>query len=110
MKENGFERIAVITKTEKEAKAIYEGLKDDVEGLSVICDGDNPDEKDYSKVVVPSYVSKGLEFDAVISYNDEKSPYTEEDKCLYYIASTRAQHNLVVYNEPQKIKSKKANR
>lgn len=104
MKENGLERIAIITRGDKEARALYEGLKDDVEGLSVISD----DGKHYSSTaVVPSYISKGLEFDAVISYNDADSPYSEEDRYLYYVACTRAQHDLVVYNEPQAVKTKK---
>jgi DNA helicase-2/ATP-dependent DNA helicase PcrA len=49
-------------------------------------------------------MAKGLEFDAVISYNNKESEYEDKDKYLYYVACTRAQHNLVVYNEPTKIK------
>lgn len=105
MKENGFERIAIITKSDKEAKAIFEGLKDSVDGLSVITD----DGKRYNTntAVVPATIAKGLEFDGVISYNDIDSPYSEDDKYLYYVACTRAQHDLVVYNEPSYVKSKK---
>ena len=98
MKENGFERICVITKSSKEAKAIYEGLKDSIPGLEVLTD-----EEEFGKraFVSPSYLAKGLEFDAVINYNDVDNPYNEEDKYLYYVACTRAQHNLMVYNEPK---------
>lgn len=42
---------------------------------------------------VPAYVAKGLEFDAVIVYNLPK-----EEKYLYYVACTRAQHELVIYD------------
>ena len=48
-------------------------------------------------VVVPSYIDKGLEFDSVIIYNDKDNMFTKEDKYLYYVACTRAQHNLVIY-------------
>ena len=49
-------------------------------------------------VVVPSYVAKGLEFDSVIIYTDEDNKYQEKDKYLFYVACTRAQHNLIIYN------------
>ena len=105
MKENGLERVAIITRSDKEAKAIYEGLKDDIPGLTVVSD----DGKRYqtNTAVVPAHVAKGLEFDAVITYNDMENPYSEEDKYLYYVACTRAQHNLVVYNEPEYDKTKR---
>ena len=51
-------------------------------------------------------MSKGLEFDAVICYNDLENEFSEDDKYLYYVGVTRAQHSLIVYNEPQKIKKK----
>lgn len=46
-------------------------------------------------VVIPSYLAKGLEFDAVIIVEDEK--YTEKDKFMYVMA-TRALHELAVVN------------
>lgn len=100
LKEQGLNRICIVTKSSKEAKAIYEGLKDLVD-IEVICDDK---ELSGSTFVSPSYIAKGLEFDAVISYNDIDNPYQEEDKYLYYVACTRAQHNLTVYNEPKVLK------
>ena len=44
-------------------------------------------------VIIPSYLAKGLEFDAVIIIEDEK--YTEKDKFMYVMA-TRALHELAV--------------
>lgn len=104
MKENGFSRIAIVTRSNNEARAIYEGLKDDVSGLSIVSDEGETYSTD--TLVVPATISKGLEFDAVISYNDQESSYGEEDKYLYYVACTRAQHELVVYNEPKDVKKK----
>lgn len=46
-------------------------------------------------VVIPSYLAKGLEFDAVIIVEDGK--YTEKDKFMYVMA-TRALHELAVVN------------
>ena len=40
-----------------------------------------------------------MEFDSVIIYTDKKNQYTEEEKYLYYVACTRAQHELIVYNQ-----------
>lgn len=45
-------------------------------------------------VVIPSYLAKGLEFDAVIIIKDKKCDY-EKDKFMYVMA-TRALHELTV--------------
>ena len=101
LKENGFERVCIITKNLNEAKAIYEGLKDEIENITILSE----DEKysDSKTTISPVYISKGLEFDAVINYNSKENNYGEEDKYLYYVACTRAQHSLTVYNEPEKV-------
>ena len=104
LKEQGLNRICVVTKSIKEAKAIYEGLKDSIDGIEVLTDDK---EHNTSTFISPSYLAKGLEFDAVISYNDLDNPYNEEDKYLYYVACTRAQHNLTVYNEPKALVKKR---
>ena len=48
--------------------------------------------------VLPSYLSKGLEFDAVIVYNNRENSYRKNERNLLYVACTRAQHELYVYN------------
>ncbi len=101
LKANGFEKICVITKSNKEAKAIYESLKDKIDNVEVLTD--MLEYKDHV-FVSASYLAKGLEFDAVINYNNQDNPYEENDKYLYYVACTRAQHNLTVYNEPKVLK------
>ena len=50
-------------------------------------------------VVIPAYIAKGLEFDSVIIYTSKDNKYKESEKYLYYVAVTRAQHNLIVYNQ-----------
>ena len=88
----------------KEAKAIYETLKDFIDDINVITESVSYGENVF---VSASYLAKGLEFDAVISYNDLDNPYLEEDKYLYYVACTRAQHNLLIYNEPKILNKKR---
>ena len=51
---------------------------------------------------MPSYLSKGLEFDSVILYNTNDVNYTDSniDIKLLYVAITRAMHELFInYNE-----------
>lgn len=86
--------IAIITKNDKEAEKVYNMLKDDLDIMLI--DGFGHIKRDL--VVVPSYVAKGLEFDSVIIYTDDDNKYQEKDKYLFYVACTRAQHNLIIYN------------
>ena len=44
-------------------------------------------------------MAKGLEFDSVIIYTDIDNKYQLDEKYLYYVAITRAQHKLIVYNQ-----------
>ncbi len=47
--------------------------------------------------IMPIYMAKGLEYDAVIVYEVNKQNYYEaEDKQLLYIACTRALHRLIL--------------
>ena len=86
--------IAIITKDDEEAEKIYNLLKDDTDIMLI--DGYSHIKRDL--VVVPSYIAKGLEFDSVIVYTDEDNKYKENEKYLFYVACTRAQHNLIIYN------------
>lgn len=96
-------RIGIITKSLKEAIELYESIKDKVENVSV-CDGN---ESALSEIVIlPSYMSKGLEFDSIISYSKSDMDYLEKDKYLYYVVCTRAQNSLIIYNPPKLEKKK----
>lgn len=86
--------IAIITKNDSEASYVYDLLKDDCS--AALIDGFSHIKRDL--VIVPAYVAKGLEFDSVIIYTDVDNKYSEDDKYLFYVACTRAQHNLIVYN------------
>lgn len=85
-----YKSVAIITKSIDEANLIYEQFKDRYKKISVI---DIDTKKYYTELVVtPAYGAKGLEFDAVIIVNN-----FSYDSYLYYVAVTRAQHELVVY-------------
>lgn len=87
--------IAIITKDDMEALKIYNLLKDDIDIMLI----DDFSHIKRNLIVLPSYIAKGLEFDSVIIYNDIDNKYQDSDKYLYYVACTRAQHNLIIYNE-----------
>ena len=87
--------MAIITKNQSECDKIYDLLKDT--GISKIDNNSKKFNRDL--VVVPVYMAKGLEFDSVVIYTDKNNKYTDEEKYLYYVAITRAQHKLVVYNQ-----------
>ena len=55
--------------------------------------------KNPNLIIIPSYLSKGLEFDYTIVYTDINNFYKESEKYLFYVAVTRCQHELVVYNQ-----------
>jgi len=90
-----YKSTAIITKDNREAETIYELIKDDVD-ISLV----DADSKSFKKelIIVPAYVSKGLEFDSVIVYNDRGNSYKKNERNLLYVACTRCQHELYIYN------------
>ena len=90
-----YKSTALITKDDKEAEKIYDLIKDDV-NISLV----GADSKKFKKecIIIPAYVSKGLEFDSVIIYNDRENSYRKNEKNLLYVACTRCQHELYIYN------------
>ncbi len=65
-------------------------LKDKYDKISLI--DINTEKFNKQLVVAPAYGVKGLEFDSVIIINN-----FDYDKYLYYVAVTRCQHELIVY-------------
>ena len=88
--------IAIITKNDVEANKIYNLLHKDLEDLTLISNNS----KTFSRklVILPSYMAKGLEFDATIIYTNKDNKYTYEERYLYYVSCTRSQHHLIIYN------------
>lgn len=91
-----YKSIAIITKTDEETTKLYDLIK---ENISITKMNQNSEEYKRDLIILPSYIAKGLEFDAVIIYTDKAHPYTDKEKYLFYVACTRAQHQLIVYNQ-----------
>ncbi|MFB5249005.1 3'-5' exonuclease [Bacillus mycoides] len=90
--------IAVIGRTDDECRDIYEKLTN--AGLNV-----NVIEADQSKYeggisVVPVYLAKGLEFDAVLLIDVDEEHYknTKHDAKLLYVGCTRSLHDLWIFH------------
>lgn len=59
----------------------------------------NSAEYEQGIVVIPAYLAKGIEFDAVIIYDASKDVYSDESlRRLFYTACTRAMHELQLYS------------
>jgi len=88
--------VAVIARTLKESRAIHEALAEAGLAPALI----TPEQRSYGGglSVLPVYLSKGLEFDAVLLVDaDEKHyPATHRNAKLLYVACTRALHRLRV--------------
>ncbi|WP_394358177.1 ATP-binding domain-containing protein [Paenibacillus violae] len=49
-------------------------------------------------LVIPSYLAKGVEFDAVLLYDGSHHQYGHEnERKLFYTACTRAMHELCIF-------------
>ena len=93
--EHGFKNVAIITKNSAETNKMYNKLMKKNTEYNFT---KNMIKKDCISIM-PSYLAKGLEFDGVIIYNDINDMYNDDEKKLYYVAVTRAQHVLFVYNQ-----------
>lgn len=90
-----YKSTAIITKDYKEALFLYEILKDKID-ISLVDAKTTKFQKDL--LILPSYIAKGLEFDSVIIYNDRNNSYRKNERNLLYVACTRCQHELYIYN------------
>lgn len=92
---NEYKSTAIITKDGKEAEKLYNLIKDSID-ISLV----GPDSKNFKKdlIIIPAYTAKGLEFDSVIIYNDRNNSYRKNERNLLYVACTRCQHELYIYN------------
>lgn len=93
---NKYKSLAIITKDMLDAIKLYDLLKDDYKDISLVTNNTSKFNRDL--IIIPSYLSKGLEFDSVISYTSKNNLYTKKEKYLYYVVLTRCQHELIVYN------------
>lgn len=94
-KAHGYHSIAVICKTAAESERVFGSLHH-VENLKLMKSVSL--EYEQGVVVIPAYLAKGIEFDAVIIYDASAQTYDEESlRRLFYTACTRAMHELKLY-------------
>jgi DNA helicase-2/ATP-dependent DNA helicase PcrA len=92
--DHGHETIAIICKTFAECDLLYDQLKDEID-LKRIDESSTTFEKGI--LILPIFLAKGIEFDAVIIPDASDSQYhTALDQSLLYTACTRAMHELVM--------------
>ncbi|MGJ9460151.1 RNA polymerase recycling motor HelD [Oceanobacillus sp. CF4.6] len=94
LREEGHETIALICKTLQESEILYKLLQDKIAVKQV-----NEETYSFEKglLVLPVYLAKGIEFDAVIIPDASKERYfMESDRTIFYTACTRAMHALVM--------------
>lgn len=90
-----YKTVTVITKTQNEANYLYQELNKSID-INLI----NSRDLNYGKNIniLPSYLSKGLEFDSVIIVDTfDKDDIT--DLRLLYVSMTRALHKLYIFND-----------
>lgn len=95
-KENGLKNIALICKTVEDCERLKKELG--IDEIHVISDSDSEYAGGIS--IVPSYLSKGLEFDSVIITDADTNNYSksEVDTKLLYVCITRAMSILDIYH------------
>lgn len=86
------ETIAVICKTGKESREAYDRLSEQIY-IQLMEHSSNTYQKGI--LILPAYLAKGIEFDAVIIYDTSNVKYGREfERKLFYTACTRAMHEL----------------
>lgn len=92
----GYESIAVIGKSQREATEIYHRLMKYIK-VNLVTANDIALNK--GVIAVPVYMAKGLEFDTVLVYQASAENYSSElDRKLLYVPCTRALHRLSQYH------------
>jgi DNA helicase II / ATP-dependent DNA helicase PcrA len=89
-RQKGHQTIAIICKTAQESRRAFDLLK---VYLPIRLIEKRTLSYELGIVVIPSYLAKGIEFDAVIIYDSSKYSRETERK-LFYTACTRAMHEL----------------
>ncbi|OXM17486.1 helicase [Paenibacillus herberti] len=95
---SGTPSIAVICQTSREAQEAWEKLRrhSGLEELKLVTKDTTSFQS--GAVVIPAYLAKGVEFDAVLIYEASSAVYGEErHRKLFYTACTRAMHKLRLY-------------
>lgn len=95
--EVGHINIAIITKDFNESIELYKEITN--YGIDVELISENLDKYTGGTIIIPSYLSKGLEFDSVIISDSNKYSENILDTKLLYVACTRAMHTLDIISK-----------
>lgn len=92
----GYHYVAVICKTAEESADVHAKLENRLPVRLVTKETPNFQK---GTLVLPAYLAKGVEFDAVIIYDGSEEKYgRENERKLFYTACTRAMHLLHIYS------------
>lgn len=97
LRAEGWESIAVLCKTERESRALHARLNEVLAGAKARLV--SPQDRQFAQglLVIPSYLAKGLEFDAVVIHDVGAGRFGRpQERRLLYTACTRALHRLVL--------------
>ncbi|MBD8496810.1 RNA polymerase recycling motor HelD [Paenibacillus arenosi] len=95
LQQEGYESIAVICKTTAESKRAHKMLASQ---LSIRLVHKETSVFEGGAIVIPAYLAKGVEFDAVIIFDASSDRYSKNnERKLFYTACTRAMHELHLY-------------
>ncbi|MGG0240560.1 HelD family protein [Bacillus rhizoplanae] len=97
MQEQHVKTIAIIGRTEEECREIHGKFKE--VGISTNIIEANQTKYEGGISVVPVYLAKGLEFDAVLLIDVDEAHYkqTKQDAKLLYVGCTRSLHDLWIF-------------
>ena len=96
--EEGLHSIAIIGRTDRECQRIHQMLENSHLPIQLV--GEKQDMKKGHILIVPSYLSKGLEFDSVLIVCLEESySKVDIDIKLLYVSMTRPMHRLYLYGK-----------
>lgn len=92
--EEGFQTIAIVTKTIGASKKAHKSLQEKIPNVTLL--GSKDSQFPGGVTVMPAFLTKGLQFDVVILLDVEQYADTEWDAKLLYVAMTRPVHRLVM--------------
>ena len=94
--------MALITKDLAQAQTLYQQLHREFSPTLI---GDQDRALPKGVVILPIYLAKGLEFDAVIAYDISKENYPLSDLGILYTICSRAMHELtlITIGEPSPL-------
>lgn len=93
----GHRSVAILCKSGKDARHLHNSMPSQMDARLV--EG-HTEAALTGLLILPVYLAKGLEFDAVIVWDVDSARYgTQEERQLLYIACTRALHRLTLFYE-----------